>query len=142
MCISARGTEAKHIPVMPSHTWQLICPNSTCNCRPVLHAALEVETLWHDYEAQTTPESHLVKDFDKLEMIIQAHEYEQAQGLQLQQFFDTTKDKFKTQTGQAWAQELVARRQKAAVAPTTAAGEGSTAPAALQQAAAASQAGS
>eukprot|EP00879_Flechtneria_rotunda_P024850 GHRR01026369.1.p3 GENE.GHRR01026369.1~~GHRR01026369.1.p3 ORF type:complete len:113 (+),score=54.88 GHRR01026369.1:285-623(+) len=109
---------------------------------PNTQAALEVETLWHDYEAQTTPESHLVKDFDKLEMIIQAHEYEQAQGLQLQQFFDTTKDKFKTQTGQAWAQELVARRQKAAVAPTTAAGEGSTAPAALQQAAAASQAGS
>jgi len=55
--------------------------------------------LWHEYEAQSTPESHLVKDFDKLEMIIQAHEYEQAQGLQLQQFFDSTQGKFKTDTG-------------------------------------------
>lgn len=66
----------------------------------LLHTAQEVEVLWHEYEAQSTPESHLVKDFDKLEMIIQAHEYEQAQeGLQLQQFFDSTAGKFKTQTG-------------------------------------------
>jgi putative hydrolase of HD superfamily len=62
-------------------------------------AAAEVEALWHEYEAQSSPESHLVKDFDKLEMIIQAHEYEQAQGLQLQQFFDSTQGKFKTPTG-------------------------------------------
>jgi 5'-deoxynucleotidase YfbR-like HD superfamily hydrolase len=34
-------------------------------------AALEVEQLWLEYEQQMTPESHLVKDFDKLEMIIQ-----------------------------------------------------------------------
>jgi putative hydrolase of HD superfamily len=33
-----------------------------------------VAELWHEYEAQATPESHLVKDFDKLEMIIQARE--------------------------------------------------------------------
>lgn len=65
----------------------------------VIVAAQEVEVLWHEYEAQSTPESHLVKDFDKLEMIIQAHEYEQAQGLQLQQFFDSTQGKFKTDTG-------------------------------------------
>jgi putative hydrolase of HD superfamily len=60
-----------------------------------------VEALWHEYEAQVTPESHLVKDFDKLEMIIQAHEYESAQpGLgSLQQFFDSTAGKFKTPTG-------------------------------------------
>jgi putative hydrolase of HD superfamily len=65
----------------------------------MLHAAQEVEVLWREYESQSTPESHLVKDFDKLEMIIQAHEYEQAQGLKLQQFFDSTQGKFKTPTG-------------------------------------------
>jgi hypothetical protein len=54
--------------------------------------------LWHEYEQQSSPEAHLVKDFDKLEMIIQAHEYEQDQGLALQQFFDSTSGKFKTDT--------------------------------------------
>lgn len=62
-------------------------------------AAEEVEQLWLEYEQQQTPESHLVKDFDKLEMILQAHEYEQAQGLSLQQFFDSTAGKFKTEVG-------------------------------------------
>ncbi|GBF95859.1 hypothetical protein Rsub_08450 [Raphidocelis subcapitata] len=76
-------------------------------------AAREVSELWHEYEAQSTPEAHLVKDFDKLEMIIQAHEYETAQGAELQQFFDSTAGKFRTETGKAWAAELVARRQAA-----------------------------
>ncbi|KAF8070979.1 hddc2 [Scenedesmus sp. PABB004] len=66
---------------------------------PHTHAAQEVEALWHEYEAQATPEAHLVKDFDKLEMIVQAHEYEQAQGMSLQQFFDSTAGKFRTPTG-------------------------------------------
>ncbi len=65
----------------------------------LLLPAREIEVLWHEYEDQSTPESHLVKDFDKLEMIIQAHEYEQAQCLTLQQFFDSTQGKFKTPTG-------------------------------------------
>jgi 5'-deoxynucleotidase YfbR-like HD superfamily hydrolase len=30
-----------------------------------------VAELWREYEDQSTPESHLVKDFDKLEMIVQ-----------------------------------------------------------------------
>lgn len=106
--------------------------------------AADVSALWREYEDQATPESHLVKDFDKLEMIMQvgagagmvprewflppgrrqqtrartrprfrptppphlpripcaqAHEYEQAQGIRLQQFFDSTAGKFKTETG-------------------------------------------
>jgi putative hydrolase of HD superfamily len=86
---------------------------------PATHAAREVETLWHEYEQQSTPESQLVKDFDKLEMIIQAHEYEQAQGLQLQQFFDSTAGRFKTDTGRAWAKELMQRRHQAAPLSST-----------------------
>ncbi|KAI8468729.1 MAG: HD domain-containing protein [Monoraphidium minutum] len=88
-------------------------------------AASEVAALWREYEGQATPEAHLVKDFDKLEMIVQAHEYEQAQGLELQQFFDSTAGKFKTETGKAWAAELVARRQAArSAAAAAAAAEG------------------
>jgi hypothetical protein len=37
---------------------------------------------------------------DKLEMIIQAHEYEGSQeGMVLQEFFDSTAGRFKTETG-------------------------------------------
>eukprot|EP00882_Tetradesmus_deserticola_P015642 GHRQ01016667.1.p2 GENE.GHRQ01016667.1~~GHRQ01016667.1.p2 ORF type:complete len:250 (+),score=95.53 GHRQ01016667.1:562-1311(+) len=78
------------------------------------YAAQEVDQLWQEYEQQSTPEAHLVKDFDKLEMIMQAHEYEQSQGLGLQQFFDSTRGRFRTDTGRAWAEELVLRRQQAA----------------------------
>lgn len=46
----------------------------------------------------------------QLEMILQAQEYEKAQGLNLQEFFDSTKGKFKTELGQSWATEIVARR--------------------------------
>ncbi|GLC77856.1 hypothetical protein PLESTF_001064900 [Pleodorina starrii] len=77
-------------------------------------AAREVESLWLEYEAASSPEALLVKDFDKLEMIITAHQYEQAQpGLVLEEFFSSTVGRFKTETGKAWAAELVARRCKA-----------------------------
>ena len=43
-------------------------------------------------------------------MILQASEYEDAQGLTLQDFFDSTAGRFKTETGRAWAAEVVTRR--------------------------------
>ncbi|GFR42290.1 hypothetical protein Agub_g3188, partial [Astrephomene gubernaculifera] len=74
-------------------------------------AAREVECLWLEYEAGASAEALLVKDLDKLEMIITAHQYEQAQpGLLLEEFFASTAGRFKTDTGKAWAAELVARR--------------------------------
>jgi len=42
-------------------------------------AGAEVEALWREYEAGASPVAVLVKDLDKLEMIIQAHEYERDQ---------------------------------------------------------------
>eukprot|EP00199_Chlamydomonas_sp_CCMP681_P006456 CAMPEP_0119116108 /NCGR_PEP_ID=MMETSP1180-20130426/52105_1 /TAXON_ID=3052 ORGANISM="Chlamydomonas cf sp, Strain CCMP681" /NCGR_SAMPLE_ID=MMETSP1180 /ASSEMBLY_ACC=CAM_ASM_000741 /LENGTH=199 /DNA_ID=CAMNT_0007105223 /DNA_START=102 /DNA_END=701 /DNA_ORIENTATION=+ len=77
-------------------------------------AAQEISELWHEYEANQSKEAKLVKDFDKLEMIIQAHEYEQDQGKALQEFFDSTEGRFTTDTGKAWAAELYARRAAAA----------------------------
>ncbi|BDA40619.1 HD domain-containing protein 2 [Coccomyxa sp. Obi] len=73
-------------------------------------AGEEIKELFEEYEEGQTPEALLVKDFDKLEMILQAQEYEKAQGLNLQEFFESTKGKFKTELGQSWAAEIVARR--------------------------------
>ncbi|GIL85574.1 hypothetical protein Vretimale_13327 [Volvox reticuliferus] len=78
---------------------------------PDTAAGCEVESLWLEYEAAASPEALLVKDFDKLEMILTAHQYEQTQpGLVLEEFFASTAGRFKTETGKAWAAELVARR--------------------------------
>ena len=48
--------------------------------------------------------------FLQIEMILQASEYEQEQGIGLQDFFTSTHGKFKTSTGRAWAEEVVQRR--------------------------------
>ena len=43
-------------------------------------------------------------------MILQASEYEAAQGLDLQEFFTSTEGKFRTELGKSWAAEIVAQR--------------------------------
>lgn len=48
----------------------------------------------------------------QLEMILQAHEYEGAQGKVLQEFFDSTAGKWRTELGQSWAEEICARRRQ------------------------------
>lgn len=65
--------------------------------------------LWEEYEAQETVASHYVFDFDKLDMLIQANQYEiglvgggesrSDQQLDLQEFFDSTVSRFKTPYG-------------------------------------------
>jgi hypothetical protein len=44
-------------------------------------------------------------------MVLQAHEYESAQGLDLDGFFQSTKGKFTTDIGKAWVEEIYRRRQ-------------------------------
>lgn len=53
----------------------------------------------------------------QLEMILQAHEYEGAQGMVLQEFFDSTAGKWRTDVGKAWAEEIYQRREAAAEEP-------------------------
>ena len=55
--------------------------------------------LWREYCAAQTPEAKYVKDLDKLELILQADEYEETQNVDLQQFFDNTRNVFQTETG-------------------------------------------
>ncbi|KAD2393497.1 hypothetical protein E3N88_40474 [Mikania micrantha] len=58
--------------------------------------AEEIQELWREYEDNTSLEANLVKDFDKVEMILQALEYENG--------------KFQTEIGKSWAAEIIARR--------------------------------
>lgn len=62
----------------------------------------EIYNLWKEYEDQSTPESHIVKDFDKFEMILQADEYEQSQGKKLDDFFSSTEGVFTHPEVQGW----------------------------------------
>lgn len=62
------------------------------NCAEV---ADEILSLWLDYEEGTTIECQLAKQLDKLEMIIQANEYEELHPEKtLESFFASTKDDF------------------------------------------------
>jgi len=54
----------------------------------------EFYNLWKEYSENSSPEAKLVKQLDKLEMIIQANEYETAQGKDLQSFYDHTEGVF------------------------------------------------
>ncbi|XP_020773313.1 HD domain-containing protein 2 [Boleophthalmus pectinirostris] len=56
----------------------------------------EIYALWEEYETQSSAEARLVKQFDLLEMILQAHEYEQEEAApgRLQEFFDSTNGRF------------------------------------------------
>ncbi|XP_023536851.1 HD domain-containing protein 2-like [Cucurbita pepo subsp. pepo] len=74
--------------------------------------AKEIGELWMEYENTSSPEAEIVKDLDKVEMILQALEYENEQGKDLDEFFQSTAGKFKTELGRAWAAEIVSRRRK------------------------------
>ncbi|EFJ12088.1 hypothetical protein SELMODRAFT_124866 [Selaginella moellendorffii] len=75
-------------------------------------AGTEIRELWNEYESNLSPEAKLVKDLDKVEMILQALEYESAQDKELDDFFMSTAGKFQTDIGKAWAAEIVSRREK------------------------------
>ncbi|XP_065042860.1 uncharacterized protein LOC135676025 [Musa acuminata AAA Group] len=74
--------------------------------------AKEIDELWMEYEDNSSPEAKLVKDFDKVEMILQALEYEDEQGIDLEEFFESTAGKFQTDIGKAWASEIASRRKR------------------------------
>ncbi|XP_039057932.1 5'-deoxynucleotidase HDDC2-like [Hibiscus syriacus] len=75
--------------------------------------AKEIAELWMEYEENSSSEAKIVKDFDNLEMILQALEYENEQGVDLDEFFQSTSGKFQTDVGKAWASEISSRRSSA-----------------------------
>ncbi|GAB4840227.1 hypothetical protein Ancab_020992 [Ancistrocladus abbreviatus] len=72
--------------------------------------AEEIKQLWTEYENNSSLEANLVKDFDKVEMILQALEYEMEHGKILDEFFLSTAGKFQTELGKSWAAEIISRR--------------------------------
>ncbi|WCJ35723.1 5'-deoxynucleotidase HDDC2 [Euphorbia peplus] len=72
--------------------------------------AEEIKELWEEYENNASLEANLVKDFDKVEMILQALEYETEHGKVLDEFFISTAGKFQTEIGKSWAAEIISRR--------------------------------
>ncbi|WCJ30181.1 5'-deoxynucleotidase HDDC2 [Euphorbia peplus] len=74
--------------------------------------AKEISELWMEYEEASSPEAKIVKDFDKVEMILQALEYENEQERDLDEFFQSTAGKFQTDVGKAWALEIASRRKR------------------------------
>ncbi|KAG1368052.1 putative HD domain-containing protein 2 [Cocos nucifera] len=72
----------------------------------------EIKELWAEYENNSSIEARLVKDFDKVEMILQALEYEMEHGKVLDEFFLSTAGKFQTDVGKSWAAEVTLRRNK------------------------------
>lgn len=83
----------------------------------------ELLALWMEYEGGTSEDAILVKDIDKFEMIVQADEYEIAQGADLTQFFDSTRGKFTTKCVKDLVSALTERRDQRRAAlpagPTT-----------------------
>ena len=75
-------------------------------------ASAEVLALFEEYESGQSPAACLVKDLDKFDMILQAYEYEKADKRPggLQEFFDSTEGKFKTELVQGWVAELRTKR--------------------------------
>jgi len=97
------------LAAITSMTDQLSGNVSTNATSPV---AADILELWKEYEAGETPEAKLVKDMDKLEMILQALEYETDGKNEdsLDGFFDSTRNKWRTPIGKAWGEEIERRR--------------------------------
>ncbi|KAI9591166.1 hypothetical protein BDF19DRAFT_456036 [Syncephalis fuscata] len=74
--------------------------------------ANEICSLWQEYEEATTNEALFVKDLDKYEMIVQAFEYEKAQGKTLDSFFASTLGRFQHPLVKGWVEELMEERTK------------------------------
>lgn len=74
--------------------------------------------LFLEYERHETPEALFVKELDRLDMVLQAHEYEKRDACpgQLQEFFDSTADMFKHPLIVGIVQEIRAARQRTAAA--------------------------
>ncbi|GLT34527.1 hypothetical protein SLA2020_090360 [Shorea laevis] len=85
--------------------------NEMCNVLGGGMRAEEIQELWAEYENNASLEANLVKDFDKVEMILQALEYEMEHGKVLDEFFLSTAGKFQTEIGKSWAAEINSRRK-------------------------------
>lgn len=72
--------------------------------------ATEIADLWLEYEHQSSKEAILIKQIDKLEMVIQAYMYEKSQPIDLSEFYNGIASKLSDPTLISWFNELATRR--------------------------------
>ncbi|CAM9920724.1 unnamed protein product [Ectocarpus sp. 12 AP-2014] len=77
----------------------------------------QIKKLWYEYEDCTSEEARVVKDLDKLEMIVQADDYEKGQGLDLGEFFESTEGCFTTPQVNTPANSLLSAALRRAQSP-------------------------
>jgi putative hydrolase of HD superfamily len=68
--------------------------------------------LWLEYEAKETDESRIAHDLDKLEMAMQAAEYERLHSMDLTEFFESAQVKIRHPVLQKILSELMEKRGK------------------------------
>ncbi len=76
------------------------------------NAGKEYVKLFDEYEENKSPEARFVKQLDKLEMAIQAYEYENKYGLDLEEFYESARIKIKDNKLVAILNGLVKMRKK------------------------------
>ncbi|CAF1353576.1 unnamed protein product [Rotaria sordida] len=69
----------------------------------------EIFSLFNEYVDQKTNEANLVKDLDIFDMLVQAYEYEKIQGENgfLEEFFQSSVSKVKTDIVKKWLEQLI-----------------------------------
>lgn len=68
--------------------------------------------LWEELRERKTKEARIIEDLDKLEMALQAYEYERETKKNLQEFFDDAEVLIKTEVVQALFTALLLHRKK------------------------------
>ncbi|KAF4466513.1 hd family hydrolase [Fusarium albosuccineum] len=74
----------------------------------------EIRGLWHEFEAGETPEAQFAQDIDKIELLLQAVEYERndkSQQRDLGEFMGVAR-KLRSEAGKTWADEILREREK------------------------------
>lgn len=103
-------TPSDNVPKKEKSRMEQAALNEMCKVLGGGMRAEEIKELWAEYENNSSLEANLVKDFDKVEMILQALEYETEHGKVLDEFFLSTAGKFQTELGKSWAAEIISRR--------------------------------
>lgn len=103
-------TPSDGVPKVEKSRLEQAALNEMCNVLGGGMRAEEIKELWREYEDNASLEANLVKDFDKVEMILQALEYETEHDRVLDEFFLSTAGKFQTEIGKSWAAEIITRR--------------------------------
>lgn len=104
-------TPSDGVPKAEKSRRELAALNEMCEILGGGIRAEEIKELWEEYENNSSLEANLVKDFDKVEMILQALEYETEHGKVLDEFYLSTAGKIQTEIGKSWAAEIHARRK-------------------------------